>query len=421
MSQQKLTATIECMAQEGYGLARCEGKVYFIPDVLPSEKVLFQVQKEKKTHGFGKLCSLEVPSPKRKKATCPHFGTCGGCHFQHMQYPYQLEIKKKVATETFQKISGLSLPFQPLITASPNEYFYRNHIRLKIENLQIGYQKRDGNFLPIQECPLFIRGEKAFIEKLQQLIQSFHFKSVKQASVRVFFYEGCYHLAFSFFPKAPVNFEKVAQKNANNYFKIVAKAPQFTYPKPLPKLSFSINQSRFYVSPYGFIQNQIPGMTLLYNRVLELIAAWNPSSILDLYCGTGILTILMAQKLKAPIDAIELSREAIECARINQKNHAVPHVRFFAMAAEEIGKQKPQTYSVAVVNPPREGLDFEVARYLASHVQKAIIYISCHPATLARDVKRFCEWGFDIDSLEYFDLFPQTYHVESVIVIKKPA
>lgn len=368
---------IEKMANEGKGLGRYDNQVIFVPLSAPGDVLKVKITKKSKNFCEAEIVEIKSSSKDRISAPCSYYGECGGCNFQHIQYPQQLEIKNTLVQEALKKFLRVdSLPFLPP-QASSHEFHYRNRIQLHKEDANIGfYKRRSHQLLPISSCLI---AEEPINEYLPQLLND---KSLSANDKVEVFLDS----------KLKAQHRIVSQENTAYLFSQV---------------------NRF--------QNEN-----LVNAVLEVASTFKTSKIYDLYAGSGNFTFPLSLKLSGvSIDSVELSEELVnQGRRIQQQNQSNSHIHFIQSSVEYyLRNVRLQPESLVVLDPPRTGCHPEVMSILGSQKCHKIIYISCNYMTLARDLAVLSEtaknWGhqLQVEQIQCFDMFPQTDHIEVLAVL----
>ena len=422
---------IETIAFGGQGILRDNGYVVFIPFTAPGDEIQFELIHKKKKHGEGKLLHLVNPSPLRTDPLCPYYGTCGGCQFQHLSYAAQLEIKRKFIEDALNRLALASISIAPIIP-SENIWSYRKHIRLNIRpfehNLSAGYIGYDHHdFIPVEKCPIFIDSNDTLLADVQKFLSRLrdhliHVKEEQTASIRIFKRQNHYLLIFSFSDHLPKNSLELAHgalRNHPSWGGVMISSPDQTISAGNIECTLEVLGLKLQFSPFGFIQNHAEQSEKLYRYILDQIPA-DATRALDLYCGIGVTSLLMGKKGMETI-GIESHAETVKMAEQNAIDNGVNNVAYHCGKAEVlIGRFLKQAhYDVVLLNPPRTGLDPRVITELLAAAPQRLIYVSCMPPTLARDLRLFLQSGYQIEKVQGFDMFPQTTHVETVVVLKK--
>jgi 23S rRNA (uracil1939-C5)-methyltransferase len=402
-----MKGTIQTLSFGGEGILRSDGLVVFVPFTAPQDEAIVEIVSKKKNFAHGKLVQLLKKSQSRIEPRCEHFGACGGCQLQHLNYSAQLEAKRQFIIDALQRIG--KIPISDVTVTPAQEWNYRLHIRMKLKKCDKGFQAGYmGNdiFVPINECPIF----SGDIPHIQTLLQSLSNEGVDEGHLRIM---NNNLLAFDFMPRLPKN----AQEVFANY-SVVMQSPHEKKEWGNTLCETQLLDLRLRFSPFGFVQNHITQTEVLYRAILEALPA-EADKILDLYCGIGATSLLFARMQKQVI-GVESHAETVELAKENAKRNGISSCEFYEGKAEKLGvellkKEKPDT---VLCNPPRTGLDPLLVEALLEAKPACILYVSCMPSTLARDLQKFIAGGYRLDQIQGFDMFPQTTHVETLVRLK---
>lgn len=407
---------IEAIAFGGSGVMRHEGLVIFVPFSAPQDRVQVKITQQKKNHALGEIVKIEKPSPLRREPLCPLFRRCGGCQLQHLTYAAQLEAKQHFIESALARIGKISCEVAPVVPAS-EQWHYRRHIRLNLrkkgKGFEAGYIGCDGHsFLTVSHCPIFQQIGDTRLEALQKFLSELSSEGIEQGSLRLFKTEhNKWLLAFSFSPTLPSNRAEVISEPWSD----------ITMQAPGKKESFGNSETSFWTAglqihytPYGFVQNHPEQSEKLYQAILEKSSP-KTSRLLDLYCGIGISSLLFAKAGKQVV-GIESNPASVKLAEKNRDINGITGVRFVTAKAEEAIKQELQNFKpeTILVNPPRTGLAPSLLEELLRSNAEEILYVSCMPATLARDLKAL-QARYTLTACQPFDMFPQTTHVETLV------
>jgi tRNA/tmRNA/rRNA uracil-C5-methylase (TrmA/RlmC/RlmD family) len=371
----KLTLTISDIAFGGEGVARLDDFVVFIPFVAVGEVVEAEVTELKRRFARAKLLRVVAPSPERVLPLCPYFGACGGCQYQHLAYPAQLGLKQKQIGDLFERIGRFDRGVVAPILPCPQPYGYRNRIMIRSQwdklkqGLNIGFIRADNRLVvDVQECKI---AEPALNEQI--------------GHVR-------------------------AHPPSRGGMKVVLRIPPEGWEVP----------------PDSFFQNNFFLLPGLLQVVRERLKAGGALHLLDVYCGVGFFSIELADLVQSYV-GVELDRLAIQAARRNASARGRTNGQFVASAAEDvlpalISRFNAQPTAV-LLDPPRKGCQPEMLQVLRRAGPAQVIYVSCHPATMARDLNILCADGvFELVQVAPLDMFPHTQHVECVADLRcKPA
>ena len=398
-SKTSKSSKIEKIIFGGSGLTRENGCVIFVPFSAPGDEVTLKVIQEKKRYKIAQIQHLLTPGQDRVSPRCPHFQKCGGCQLQHLSYKAQLQAKQSFAQET------LDLPVE--IVPAASSWNYRSHLRFNLKKkgkgFQFGFIGIDNHTLvEIQYCPLFLE-DPEFFSALKSYLASLPNHGIQSGSFRLFKTKQHFTLAFSFYPKLPSTLLPfpLAQGTA---FKSPKKEVHLgTTQIPAKVLGLPVQ-----FSPYGFMQNNLSMSEHLYQTTLDWIGT-APKKILDLYCGVGITSTLLAQRGHTVI--------GVDSNKATLKKNSSAH--FICNSVEHVLPKLLESFQpdVILVNPPRTGLSKEV-RLLLNAPQ--LLYISCMPPTLKRDLEDLKNI-YTLKEAKAFDMFPQTTHVEILTNLTKIA
>jgi 23S rRNA (uracil1939-C5)-methyltransferase len=434
-----LKLKIEKLVYGGDGLARLpapdnadsKGKTVFVPFVLEGEEVSARIVEEKS--GFARARAEEIlaPSPLRVEPRCPYFLRCGGCHYQHTSYEHQLEIKKNILYETLKRTAKIDWQ-QPIHVHASPPWNYRNRTRMKVRAAQasgfaMGYYRFGSHqLLSVEECPI----SSPLINRAIAAIWLLGKEGVVPAEIGEIEYfvnsEDTELLLEIYMASASTEADTKLQNFAEALKSALPEfigAAAFVSPEPgkpaSEKAVWTFGQTEIIYRTKMDSYHVRAGSFFQTNRFMtdEMVATVahgrSGDSALDLYAGTGLFSLRIARSFKRVI-AVESAPASFADLRAN----APANVESVRSTTEEF-LRKPQQQSkhpdYIVVDPPRAGLGEKVARSLVKMGPSAICYVSCDPSTLARDLRVLSESGYRIESLHLFDLFPQTFHIETIV------
>ena len=384
-----------------------DGRAVFVPYALPGERARVRLVEEKRGHARAELVEILRASPERIRPRCLHFGVCGGCHYQNLPYEKQLEIKTGILREQFERIAGVSPDLQPIV-ASPLAWHYRNAVQFSLSpDGQLGYQRASSHtVVPIRECHL---PEGPLNEVWPQL--SFEPGSgIQRVELRCGVDEDLLITLEGDDPQPPpfeVDFP-VSAVHIGPAGAMVLSGDDY--------LLVEILGRTFRVSAGAFFQVNTLQAAAMVRHVLDLVSGQSPQTALDVYCGAGLFSAFLAPKVTRLV-GIELSPEA--CADFAINLDEFDHVELYQGAAEQVLPGLKIEADLVIVDPPRSGLDRAVLQALIDMAAPFLVYVSCDPATLARDTRRLIAGGYRLQQITPFDLFPQTYAIESISVFVK--
>ena len=416
---------IEKPVYGGAFLARVEGKAVFVPLTLPDEQARIRLVEEKRGYALAEAEEIVSASPARITPGCPHFGTCGGCHYQHTDYESQLGFKKAVLRETLERGGLRTMPEIGLLAGDP--WKYRNRIRLAFAGAgNPGYRgRRSHAVIPIRECPiaapLLLRSAVALAAMLREPVPA-----LRPTEMSLFCNADESSLLVSVFVASPgkIRIEEVASVFKERVpelqgLELVVEGRKGEQPRTLARwgassLTYRAAAFDYRVDHGSFFQVNRWLVDTLVQRVTEGRSgklAW------DLFAGVGLFARQLAVNFENVI-AVESAPTAVEALKENLKN-----THSEAVKAETLPFLRRQPKSdppdLIVVDPPRTGLGPETTAQLTSIAAPAIVYVSCDPATLARDLRALSSSGYGIESITLVDLFPQTFHLETVVALRR--
>ncbi|USN50795.1 MAG: class I SAM-dependent RNA methyltransferase [Myxococcales bacterium] len=412
---------IECVVQStafgGEGIARCDGKVVFVPGALEGERINIRLVQQKKSYARAQLLEVVNPSPKRIQPLCEFFAQCGGCHFQHLDYSSQLDIKKNFVEDALKRIGRIDVSVHGP-QSSKEQWYYRRHIRLHWHNGRLGFmQNKSHALVEASNCHIF--SEREIIPKIRKLCHSLGEELPYEISVHksgeqfILFFEfsrsrGSYKKIFAKEIENNELIKGVIWKVGNQFFELGNVVIQF----PLGNLIFSYN-------PKVFVQANPQQSEGIYNEISLLAKKNKMNKILDLYCGFGASSILL-RSMGIELCGIEVNPESIRLARLNEKTNKLYGIRWIAGDVEKLAGSAFNEFQpdCVLVNPPRTGLASVVCREILEYLPEHIIYISCMPATLARDISALSCF-YRVEYCQSFDMFPQTTHIETLVYLKR--
>lgn len=386
-----LIVKIEKLDHFGRGIAKVNNVPIFVENALIDEEVETLITKEKKNYMEGIVSKYLKKSPLRMESKCPYYDKCGGCDLLHLSYDEQLKFKENKVKEIIKKFSGLECVKD--IVAS-KQFNYRNKITLQV-NKDIGYfKKRTNDIIAIDKCLLVDDKINKIIAELKNVDVS----KINKIVIRVTNLESMVVFYGNITNKINLDVDTIIVNNkvikGNGYIKE------------------NINGLNFIISPTSFFQVNNIGMINIYNKVLDYIDGGN---VLDLYCGTGTIGIYVSKKANKVL-GIELNKEAVKDALFNKKINNINNIDFISGDVGIILFKNNFKADIVIVDPPRAGLDSNSINNIIKIKPNKIIYVSCDPVTLARDLNILKE-HYDVLEITPFDMFSNTYHVECVCLL----
>lgn len=442
---QKINTTIKRIGINGEGVGYWHKYTVFIDGALPGEVVQARVIETKKRYGRARLTLIENPSPNRIEPVCPFFGRCGGCQLMHLDYIEQLNMKRQRVVDALERIGKIIdvsvLPCLP----SPSPLNYRNKIQIPIlpsvnGEIKMGlYARHSHDLVEVDRCHIHCTLGEQIWEKVSNILKKSEIAayewntqqgvlrhliiktSVKnQQALVVFVTNGVgpdsLHFVAENIMEVCHSVKGVVQ-NINNNPDNVVLSEEFRVLAGSPYMEETICGMKFAVSAASFFQVNPAQAEQLYNKVLEFAELSGEETVLDAYCGVGTLTLIFAAKAKT-VFGVECVPQAVEDAKENARLNGLTNVTFICDQAELWIKQAPKA-DVVLLNPPRKGCEPAFLQELITLSPNKIIYISCDPATLARDLAFLVKNNYCITTVQPLDMFPQTAHVECIVQIQK--
>ena len=435
--------TIDGYASDGSGVARHEGAVVFVKGAIRGEVCDVLVEKVGRSAIWGRVTLVVEPSPARCRTDCPYDKNCGGCTFRHMEYAEELEAKRQKVEDALHRIGGVNSPIS-VIRGAENTERYRNKAQFPVApGPRVGfYQERTHRVTDVEDCLLqptaAARLRAAALEWMKAHHVSAYDERTGRGLVRHVYVrtnrEGqslfCLLVNGSTVPHEgelvallraaePGLVGVVAGVNQKKNNVILGDTYRALWGDDF--LMDTLCGFQFKLSVPSFYQVNADQAEVLYGRALEFAQLTGTETVLDLYCGIGTISLVLAQKA-GKVYGAEVLPQAVEDARENAKRNGVANTAFLCADAGEAARQlaaKGVKPDVVCVDPPRKGLASDVIDTIAAMGPARIVYVSCDPGTLARDVKLFAAHGYALQKAEAVDLFPRTAHVESVALLEK--
>jgi 23S rRNA (uracil1939-C5)-methyltransferase len=424
----EVPVTIQSMAFKGYGVSRKDGKVVFVPYVIAGEEVWIEMVEEKKDYSIGRPTRISSPSSWRVEPRCPYFGVCGGCQWQHIDSRAQAEFKKEILKDILRRLGRLTEIPPISVIPSPQPYGYRTRIQLKVEGGSIGYYRvRSHHLVDVDHCPIAHPLVNQALRSLRQVRSIFN--SIVELEINVSPDEGRGILILRPNRTGPTPHPLLPKLlNDHPVFKgcaIVGKKGSRLWGDSFLTFTVSFQRKgktasvRLQTSPESFFQVNLEQNRSLVQTVLDFADLTGSERVLDLYAGVGNFSLPLAVDAREVL-AIEENDKAVEDGRLNVLQNRIERCQFIAGKVEEaIREFKDRRWDIVVLDPPRSGCKAIIPHLVEWKPQK-IIYVSCDPATLARDLRLLLEKGYALQDLRLIDLFPQTYHLEVVGLLTQP-
>jgi len=440
--------TIDNMGYEGEGVGKIDNFTVFVAGAVVGEKVKIKIVKVSKNFAFGKLLEIIEASPSRIEPVCSIYKGCGGCNIQHIDYKAQLDFKTNRVMQVINRIGKLEKVLIHPTLGVENPYNYRNKVQLPVSNkngaVSIGfYAARSHDIINMETCHIQDKVADIVVKLTRQWMKEFNIESyneekhqgiLRHIMIRKGFKTGEVMVVvvtkgknlphkeefIALMTKKIQGLVSIVQNiNSEKTNAILGAQCETLWGKDT--ITDYIGEFKFEVSPLSFFQVNSIQTEVLYSKALEYANLSGGEVVLDAYCGTGTISLFLSQKAKK-VYGVEIVPEAIENAKINAAENKVDNTEFIVGEAEKV---IPKLISegvradVVVVDPPRKGCDKTLLEAISSMEPKTIVYVSCDPGTLARDLGILDELGYRTIEIQPVDMFPQTAHVECVALIVK--
>ena len=436
-------AKVTGFTSEGLGVCRVDGCAVFVPNAAPDEEYDLRIVHVGKTAAHGKIVNIITRSPERVNRACPYAKLCGGCDFWHLTYEAETEIKRQRVLDALNRLGGQNLETLP-ITGAKTCLSYRNKAQYPLSaDGKVGFFKKGTHdVIEVNRCLILPeitdQAKAAVISWMKQARVKPYDEATHKGLVRHIFVRTA-AATRQIMVCLVINGEDIPQK------KLLIS--ELTKLSGMTSICINCNTRkgnavlgdvtktiwgedaiedilcglRFRISPRSFYQVNRDQAEILYEKAIAAAELSGNETVLDLYCGTGTITLCLAKKAKSVI-GVEVIDAAIENAKENATRNGIENARFFCADAGQAAKQlaiegtKPD---IIVVDPPRKGISADVIDAIVEMAPKKVVYVSCDPATLARDVKILCEKGYIMTHAEAVDLFPRCSHIESICSLTK--
>ena len=386
-----------------------DGRAVFVPLALPGERVRIRVVEEKRGHARGELVEVLEPSPRRIQPLCTHFGLCGGCHYQHMSYEDQLQAKTEILKDQLERIGGLIEPPVRPAVPSPAPYYYRNYVQFHLtRDGQLGFHKlRSDEVFDASECHL----PEPPINLVWPQLDFEAMPEIERVGLRLGVDEDVQLILESRDSQAP---EFSVEEMPISAVHLCPDGPYVLAGSDY--VTIEVLGRPFQVSAGSFFQVNAPMAGAMVAHLLENLPLDAGTTALDVYCGVGLFSAFLAERCGRVV-GVESSPQAAEDFVVNLDEF--DNVELYEAAAEEALPHLDVRSDVIVLDPPRAGVDRRALDAILASGASDLAYISCDPATLARDARRLVDGGYELVQITPFDLFPQTFHIESISFWRK--
>jgi len=439
---------IKSYSHQGEGIGRVNNFTVFVPGAILGERVRVKITEVKKNFARGRLKEVILSSPHRIKPLCPVYHLCGGCQLQHIVYEKQLEMKKEILENALDRIGKQNIKTLPTIgMKDPWRYRNKGYFQVNQEKggVRLGFYKADSyDFVPASGCVLFSLQVNRLVGYLEdqlslQKVTVYNSKtgggnlrnvlireSRSTGEIMIVFLSKEDNLGFdqNVFNDLCRNFPQVVSiyQNINRSPKAVLLGKDFRLLKGEPDLEDALGPFKFKISPRSFFQVNAAQAEILNEKVLEYANLSGEETVIDSYCGTATIAIYVAKQAEK-VYGIEVEKSAVRDAKINGELNSISNLKLFTGKAEEWlnkWKRSGEEVHLIIVDPPRRGCSLKALKGIIKIEPKKIIYISCNPATLARDLKYLTKEGdYKLKKVRPIDMFPQTSHIECIASLER--
>lgn len=439
------TVDISGLTSEGAGVAKIEGFTVFVEGALPGEEAEIRIVKVLKNYAFGKLMKTLKPSAGRVEPSCGVVKRCGGCQLQHLSYEAQLQYKTQQVKDAIERIGGLKGVTIHDAIGMEDPWRYRNKAQFPVgmeADVAIGfYANRSHEIINTPQCAIQDEINDIVIQTVREFIKKHNISVydentgkglIRHIMTRKGFKTGelmvCIVINGDSLPNDKVLVEmlkgsmdslKSVVLNVNKKKTNVIMGERNIVIYGEEAIYDYIGEFKFRISPLSFFQVNPIQTEILYNKALEYADLKGEETVFDAYCGIGTISLFLSKKAKK-VYGVEIVSQAIKNAKENAKLNGISNVEFIVGESETV---IPEMYKkgvkadVIVVDPPRKGCDEKLLDVIAKMEPERVVYVSCNPATLARDLKYLSERGYQVKEVQPVDMFPQTVHVECVIMM----
>lgn len=444
--KERITIVLEDITHSGEGVGRVDNMIVFVDGGVPGDTVEIEITAIKKTYMTGKILKLIIPSGTRQEPPCPYFGRCGGCQLLQVQYDAQLAIKHKIVTDALERIGGIKdVPVNAVI-GMETPYRYRNKAQFKISGKGVGFfAKRSHQIVPIKDCLTQPESCVQVIETFNALLKDGCFELYDEQQHTGFLRgivqrtneQGENMIVIVGNGKKLKHKDKILQAiteripevrsvylNVNTTRGNAVLGRENHLLLGTPQIEERIGDLSFLISPNSFFQVNTRQTKVLYDLVKRMAALTGAETLFDLYCGTGTIGLYLAREANR-VYGIEIVENAVLDAQENAERNQIKNIRFIQGKSEtEAPKLAEEGVhpDVIVLDPPRKGCDPALLEMIKNLAVPKVVYVSCSPSTLARDLKILREYGYQVQEVQPVDLFPGSGHVETVVLLshKKP-
>jgi len=423
---------IEKLIYGGAGIGHADGKAVFVKKSVPSDTLEVNIAKDKKNFAEGIIEKVIKPSFDRIEPKCLHFQNCGGCDYQNISLTNQLKFKQEIFVETLKR-QGIETKILPIIATG--DFNYRNVMRFYlIENcnkLSLAMHDINNSLIPISRCYLISEQANEIIQKFLIVINNSIEKDIYR-QIRIRQSHTFDKIMIELITEQPIAIKDslvalAKQEGIASLYNSIGENDRELDRRLLfgsPIIFDKIGKYKFQISPESFFQTNTFGAEILYDQIKEIAGTKMGDRVLDLFCGTGSIGIYLSTIAKS-VFGIEINQNAVNDAKANARINKIPNIKFICAdlsAPQQWNNEAIEQSNLIILDPPRSGLSPALIETLSSLLvprSSSLVYVSCDPATFARDIKEFAKYNFVLKKVQPVELFPQTFHIECVGLISR--
>ena len=398
---------VDRLNHQGKGICVVDGRVVFVSDCLPGEHVKIKIDHVSKKFVSGIVIDRLSDSSSRVDVKCPYYSFCGGCDIMHMSYSFQHDFKFNKVKDIIKKFVHEDIKINEV--SYDHQFYYRNKATFHVKEGIGFYKDKTYDLINIDKC-MICSNE---INNVLDILKKMNLSGIDSVVLRSSYYDKSVMVIFSVVGKIDENY--LIDSLKDNVSSIYIKSDKYKLIYGSEYIADMIGDKKFVISPDSFFQVNTPMAYKLYSKVKEYAGNIDDCNVLDLYCGTGTIGLFVGGK---SLIGVEINESAIHDANINKNLNDISCAKFYCGDSGKVLKKLDKNFDVVIVDPPRSGLSELSINEVISVGSNRVVYVSCDPVTLARDLNIFKEC-YDIKEISLFDLFPNTHHVESVCLLKK--